>query len=136
MAQYGITYRCGHEDTVQIYGTNVHGEREKKAAWYGSIDCPACRAAKARQEHDGLPALEGTDRQVAWADDIRDEVLDEARNDRDGWADHGAAEEQIAAADRIIAWLKGQTSASWWIDHQYAIDAVNAAQQTLSKQEA
>ena len=93
MALYGITYRCGHEDTVQIYGTNVHGEREKKAAWYGSIGCPACRAAK-------------------------------------------ASEEQIAAADRIIAWLKGQTSASWWIDHQYAIDAVNAAQQALAKQEA
>ena len=136
MAQYGITYRCGHEDTVQIYGTNVHGEREKKAAWYGTIDCPACRAAKARQGHDGLPALEGTDRQVAWADDIREEVLEEARNDRDGWANHGAAEEQITAADRIIVWLEAQASASWWIDHQYAIDAVNAAQQTLAKQEA
>lgn len=136
MALYGITYRCGHDDMVQIYGTNVHGEREKKAAWYGTIDCPACRAAKARQEHDGLPALEGSDKQVAWADDIRDEVLDEARKDRDGWEDHGAAEEQLAAADRIIAWLKDQASASWWIDHKYAIDAVKAAQQALANKEA
>lgn len=136
MALYGITYRCGHEDMVQIYGTNVHGERKNKAAWYGTIDCPACRAAKARQEHDGLPALEGTDKQVAWADDIRDEVLDEAQKDRDGWAGHGATEEQLAAADRIIAWLKAQASASWWIDHQYAIDAVKAAQQALANKEA
>lgn len=136
MALYGITYRCGHEDMVQIYGTNVHGERRKKAAWYGTIDCPTCRAAKARQEHDGLPALEGTDKQVAWADDIRDEVLDEAQKDRDGWAGHGATEKQLAAADRIIAWLKDQASASWWIDHKYAIDAVKAAQQALARQEA
>lgn len=28
MAWYAITYKCGHEGREQIYGTNVHGERE------------------------------------------------------------------------------------------------------------
>ena len=31
MAQYNIHHTCGHEETVQIYGTNVHGERQRKA---------------------------------------------------------------------------------------------------------
>lgn len=42
MALAYITYKCGHSDNVQIYGTNVHGERDRKAAWYGTIDCPDC----------------------------------------------------------------------------------------------
>ena len=31
MAQYNIHHTCGHEETVQTYGTNVHGERTRKA---------------------------------------------------------------------------------------------------------
>ena len=137
MALYGITYRCGHEDMVQIYGTNVHGERKKKAAWYGTIDCPACRTAKARQEHDGLPALEGTDKQVAWADDIRGKYMPKYAQERQEWADHGATDEQLAKVDKVLAWLKGQTSAAWWIDNRFSSSMVlRAATKAVDGQEA
>ena len=143
MALCRITYRCGHTDTVEIKGINLFGRRKKKIARYGTTDCPACWAAKVRRELDGLPALEGSDEQVARAADIREKIVemlmrmeDEAQKDHDARDERRAAEEQTALAARRIAWLKAQASASWWIDHQYAIDAVKAAQQALANKEA
>ena len=143
MALCRITYRCGHTDTVEIKGINLFGRRKKKIARYRTIDCPSCWAAKVRWELDGLPALEGSDEQVFRAADIREKIVemlmrmeDEAQKDHDARDKHRATEEQTALAARRIAWLKAQASASWWIDHQYAIDAVKAAQQALANKEA
>lgn len=137
MAQYGITYRCGHTATIQIYGTNVHGERKKKAAWYGTVDCPACRAARARREHDGLPALKGSDRQVAWADDIRGKYMPKYTRERREWAEHGATAEQLAQVDKVLAWLKDQTSAAWWIDNGLSSStALRAAAKAVNGRDA
>ncbi|WP_416517018.1 hypothetical protein [Bifidobacterium asteroides] len=144
MALCGITYRCGHTDTVQIKGINWFGKRKKKIAWYGTIDCPACRLAKARQEHDGLPALEGSDEQVVRAADIREKMvvllkvlerLDEAQKEHDRRAGLGTTEEQKAFA-RTVAWIKAQASASWWIDHQDQSEVMLAAREALHEQEA
>lgn len=83
--KYEITYSCGHTEAVQIYGTNVHGEREKKAAWLAEHHvCSAClkadrEAAKAaaaeRAKANGM--TEGSDKQMAWAADI---IEDAARH--------------------------------------------------------
>lgn len=82
MAKYNITYSCGHTETVQIYGTNAHGEREKKAAWLAANHvCSAClkadrEAAKAaaaeRAKANGM--TEGCDKLLAWAADIIEEA--------------------------------------------------------------
>ena len=138
MALYEITYRCGHTDTVEIKGINWFGRRKKKIAWYGTIDCPACRLAKVRREHDGLPALEGSDdEQVVRAADIREKILERlvGLEDHDARDEHGATKEQTTLVARTISWLKAQTSASWWIDHQRFSDAIDAAMQALVKQE-
>ena len=139
MAQYDITYRCGHTDTVQIYGTNVHGERESKAAWYGTIDCPKCQAAntiKANKE-EGMADLEGSDKQIAWAESIRGKIMPQLDAERQGCADHGATAEQLAKIDTVLAWLRGQKSAAWWIDHRLSSHtALRAAGQAVNKQEA
>lgn len=51
MAWYDITYKCGHEGREQIYGTNVHGEREARAAWLSEHKlCPDCYKAEKRRE--------------------------------------------------------------------------------------
>ena len=141
MALCRITYRCGHTDTVEINGTNLFGRRKKKIARYGTINCPACRAAKVRRELDGLPALEGSDdEQVARAADIREkmmellEMLDETQEDHDGRAESGATEEGTELADRTSAWLKAQASASWWVDHQEPVHAILDAQEALRGQ--
>ena len=141
MALCRITYRCGHTDTVEINGTNLFGRRKKKIARYGTINCPACRAAKVRRELDGLPALEGSDdEQVARAADIREKMmemlmrLEEAHKKHDdGRAQRGTTKNQKAVAN-AIAWLKAQTSASWWIDHQRFSDALTAAMQAQVRQ--
>lgn len=139
MAQYEITYRCGHTDTVQIYGTNTHGERERKAASYGYRDCPACQAAKAGQANKdaGMADLEGSDKQIAWAEDIRGKFMPQLDAERQGCADHGATAEQLAKIDTVLAWLRGQKSAAWWIDHRLSSHtALRAAGQAVNKQEA
>jgi len=40
--KYTINHTCGHESEKQIYGTNAHGERERKVAYYESLPCPEC----------------------------------------------------------------------------------------------
>ena len=133
MALYDITYRCGHKDTVRIYGTNAHGEREKKAAWYGTIDCPDCKAAKTRQANKaaGMAELEGSDKQIAWAKDIRSECM----------AEYTLRQQEIAChwadADQLIAWLKHKTSARWWIIHNDSpLEALYAAEKALAGKKA
>ena len=140
MALCRITYRCGHTDTVEIKGINLFGRRKKKIARYRTIDCPACWAAKVRWELDGLPALEGSDEQVFRAADIREKIVemlmrmeDEAQKDHDARDEHGTAKNQKAVAS-AIAWLKAQTSASWWIDHQEPLRAIIAASDALPGQ--
>lgn len=81
--KYDVTYSCGHTGTVQIYGTNT--EREKKIAWYENYAvCPECYA-KGQQEEaaiaaqqakaDGLPALTGSEKQIRWAESIRQKKM-------------------------------------------------------------
>lgn len=56
MAKYEIEHTCGCVETVNICGTNVHGERERKAAWLASKPCYKCQrkmdeaAGKAKSE--------------------------------------------------------------------------------------
>lgn len=112
MAKYTITYKCGHTAEVQLYGK--YEDREKKIAWYKTIDCPECRAkeAAAKAQADGLAVLTGSSKQVSWASDIRAEKLADA--------------EKLATKvnknkdmfDGAINKMKGETSASWWIDRR------------------
>jgi len=134
MAKYEITYRCGHTRTVQIYGTNVHGERERKAAWYGTRLCPECYE-RSKAEYienlptydDGLPKLVGSPKQVKWAQDIRahrfaevDELLANAAEAYVKTPD--ATEEQIEnyvnSVRKITGVFFGETSARYWIDNR------------------
>jgi len=79
MAKYAVTYKCGHAGAVDIVGTNVNGERERKAAWYAQQLCPECykaaKAAEAEKANEGYPELRGSDKQVAWANQIRANMI-------------------------------------------------------------
>lgn len=112
MAKYTITYRCGHTAEVQLYGK--YEDREKKIAYYKTIDCPECRAkAAAKDAQDkGYAELTGSAKQVSWANDIRTKMM--------------ASAEALAAKvtrnremfDKAIETMKNETSASWWIDRR------------------
>ncbi len=81
MAWNNVTYACGHVCQEQLYG------KIKKRDWYIEKalerDCPTCwkkkqtEAAKKEAEKEGLPKLEGTEKQIAWAETIRIKMLDE-----------------------------------------------------------
>lgn len=81
MAQYNIRHTCGHEETVQIYGTNVHGERTRKAEWLKaewleSKPCRDCERKAMRDENlTGAAELTGSDKQVNWANDLRAKAI-------------------------------------------------------------
>lgn len=142
MAQYTITHACGHEHTHQLYGKTAG--RERKEQWLASGVCPACykaeqeakrqaanEAAQAANASAGLPALEGTPKQIAWAETIRAgyaEQIDQikARLEAAGGLDKlrtqspaekvAAFERQLASMDALLA----KVSAAWWIDHRQA----------------
>ena len=85
MKYYG-TYACGHEGVVEIYGPSKDREWKKENEF--SRPCPECRERARQQERDiankkaaeaatemGLPKLTGTEKQVAWATTIRNDLI-------------------------------------------------------------
>lgn len=128
MSWYTIKHSCGHEERVQIYGTNVHGERDKKAAWMASRPCSEC-LLKAEEERLGISSeLKGSEKQVAWARKIRAKMVGEvaalcaqadANLDKGGDPRYEAIRPCWAALrDDALSDLRGQESAAWYIDHK------------------
>ena len=81
------TFSCGHDGSVEVYGSSK--QREHDAAYRFSKVCPECaarerdarnarNAEKARQL--GFPDLIGTEKQVGWANTIRMEAIDKLEN--------------------------------------------------------
>lgn len=87
MAKYQITYSCGHEGEIQLFGKM--SERDRKIAWLEREGlCPECYKAKKAAEREeaakkaqsaakdmGLPCLSGSEKQIAWAETIRKDAL-------------------------------------------------------------
>lgn len=125
MAQYNIHHTCGHEETVQIYGTNVHGERQRKAEWLESKPCRDCERKAMRDENlAGAAELEGSEKQVSWANDLRAKAIGDikaklAKIDTQyiaapqDWKDA-----QRKAGEAIITAMLAETSAKTIIDNR------------------
>jgi hypothetical protein len=104
MAWYYPKHTCGHEgDRIQLYGK--HENRERILEGIERHECPDCRRKEADKtaEATGLPLLKGSDKQVAWASDIR------VRASR--------------LCDKFET-IKLETSAKWWIDHRTEVKGV------------
>lgn len=136
MAKYTVTYVCGHEDTIQLYGP--HKDREWRLAREEEKLCPDCyqkqleeerkkqneEAAKANQEA-GLPPLEGTEKQIAWAETIRKQIIESVEKNIFGRMDSEKIKEHPETYERFsksFESLKRHTDASWWIDNRNATD--------------
>ena len=125
MAKYQVTYACGHTDTIQLYGKEA--DREKRLAYLATIDCPDCyhnkqlQAAKAQTA--GLPDLQGSDKQINWATQIRAEVyaaLDKYSKLIE--ADQTAREQGKIVARKMFADFRAamtaHTDCRFWIDNR------------------
>ena len=139
MSKYTITMACGHEEVHNIVGTNVHGEREKKAAWLATRLCYECYK---KAQKDAAPAvpdvgyapLEGSEKQIAWAEDIRAKV---APLIADGQEKANAASHRnpavAVAMNAVLQELREQPSAKWWIEHRDIIDFAWMSKQAKEK---
>lgn len=132
MALYRITRRCGHDDEVQLYGTNARGQRDMQAEQEAQRLCRPCldkERATVASEHAaraadlGLPELTGSPKQVVWAETLRAGALTEVdawKAEVDAWvAEHpDAADEAATLGAAVDAAVRNHTDAKWWIDYR------------------
>jgi hypothetical protein len=146
MAKYNVTYQCGHEGVVELYGK--HTARESKLAWMSeNMVCPECYAAqrdaaraketaKAEKVADsnGWPKLTGSPKQIAWAETLRakklgDPFVDAIKNPEKQKAAIAALpadknkEAFTKAVEKIVSLIteaEKETSAKFFIDYQKA----------------
>lgn len=109
MAWYYENYSCGHEGRINIIGPTK--DRQWKAdRHFDNNLCEECKKEKIKQENENskqksleleLPELEGTEKQVDWANTIRLEILD-----------------KIKDSDVYDFIAMNETKASFWIDNR------------------
>lgn len=116
MAKYTVKHTCGHEQEYQLFGKN--SDRERRLEWLATQDCPECRrAAEAKKNAEAIEGtpfaeientvLEGTERQVAWAQSIRRKFLAKLT---------GEKAIKPAAMPAIIKFFAQKTAAKFWIE--------------------
>lgn len=129
MAWNTLTYACSHTTREQLYGPMAQRERTIERA----LDrlCPDCYAAKLAAERAaesaaaaeaaktaGLPALTGSEKQIAWAEAIRAKqaaglaAIDQALAN----APAAANADAVRIGREIIAATIARTAAKDWID--------------------
>jgi len=120
--EYVNCAECNEEYRVQMYGKIK--QREWKVENWNGI-CDDCKeqlrqqelkdAQAAAQEID-LPALEGSEKQIAWAEKIRIQLVEKFNETAKKAADGGAANlnKAIEAFEKACE----NPSASWWIDYR------------------
>jgi hypothetical protein len=126
MAKCNVTHACGHTSEHNLFGP--YKERDRRAQWLAGQDCPTCEAerreaakraanAAATQaaQEAGLPELLGSEKQIAWAESIRLKALGEAQEAIEKNANTPERRAQVAP---LMAQLKGENSAAWWIDNR------------------
>lgn len=117
MAWETINHKCGHTQRVQLYGPGV--DRESKKEWMETKDCPDCwreQKEKDRKEENerasalaseiGFTPLSGSDKQVAWANTIRQKTYE----------DFAAANQTNAT--KFVPLINAEKLARWWIDNR------------------
>jgi hypothetical protein len=146
MAWYYGTYGCGHEGRVNIIGKVK--DRQWKADREFEKLCPECwekekqrrfeeenRRAATEAAEMGLPELTGTEKQVAWANTLRQKWIEKAEE----YIEHEKQileylkkqypdkKDKAAEGERLIGILRdaidrillAQTEARYWIDTRY-----------------
>lgn len=126
---YTATYKCGHEGEVFLRGTP--SKNRETLEWLRTKICPKCsraeeyaieseQAAKEAKEK-GLPELEGSEKQIKWAESLRRKALTSPINnfDRKLLKSKNQKIKMIAqVCARAREKLETETSSRWWIDHR------------------
>ncbi len=151
MAKINIIHTCGHSETHNLFGPGK--ERDHKIEWLKSTLCTDCykaeqqakreaenAAAAAANTEAGLPALIGTEKQIAWAETIRAKAITQIEEILTATDANRAnlSADQASELDRLhgdFRAIRQQASAAWWIDRrdyygkQYLREAYDARQE-------
>ncbi len=137
-----IRHACDHTILYPFYGDDDY-VWEERAAQLAAQHCRVCQAEEQAEEQRrksqqaryhakerGLPPLEGSERQVSWAETIRLNAFG-AIDKVNAWVEqvNAQAEEEDPdhwhsvrqGIDKACAWLEEQVEAKWWIDHRHGI---------------
>lgn len=120
---------CGEKFEVRVYKYNSREARSFEAWAVENItECRDCEKKRLAAEHEaenakaaeaskeaGWPALTGTEKQIAWAETCRTNLI-------------GLIEKRYDDDDEVVQYVKNgiieilltKTTASWWIDHRNA----------------
>ena len=107
MAKYQIKHACGHWETVELFGKRA--DREWNIERLEGRLCDECYNAQRKEKADArnaelaLPGLLGSEKQVAWANDLREKLVTQMTNLRKLNAD---ADEDPQDPDRKTNFLK------------------------------
>jgi hypothetical protein len=116
MARYTIHYACNHECSVHLIGPAR--SRESRIASLERGECFECykqhstEVAKEQAEELELPALVGTEKQVAWAETLRIQQLTAIESEAEHLKDHKDYRHVLMAVEQI----SNETSAKQWIE--------------------
>lgn len=141
MSQYTIDFSCNHTEVRNIVGKEK--DRQGKADWMARGVCSDCykaeKAAERQQEQSAqmataaqftLTDLEGSEKQIAWAEKIRAKMIAEIENLKTKLADRA---ELIDNLDKIevaafnlnlvvlaeaISAIGSKTKSTWFIDNR------------------
>jgi hypothetical protein len=107
MAYYNVNYSCGHEERKQFFGT----DREKQIEREAKGICSECYQ---KQIEADLPALTGSEKQVAWATTIRVNFINTMKD----LATKNFKSPVLTVEEVVNEFIKNHTTASYFIDNR------------------
>lgn len=135
MAKYDITYSCGHSGEINIAGPVKL--RQGRADWEAAKVCTDCYRAEQRRKGEavaaeqsaaGLPELQGSDKQIAWAATIRaaavagleaiEQQIADLVTEAGGEVNLLELAPTVAATRAAIERVRRNPSAKFWIDNR------------------
>lgn len=134
MAKYEITHACGCKKTYQIIGP--YKKRDSKVAWLESKKCVDCERAERNAKNAekvadlDLPALSGvSEKQIAYATDVRAEVLADIRKREEilvaqiveAFEDCSEACARRALREELEYLVANATEARGWLDNRQRV---------------
>lgn len=125
-----VLHTCGHEGKHAVGDNEL--ERRQREEWLRKQPCQACwrasqqRDASAQGSALGLPPLEGTADDIAWAEVLRAKAIAHNKNYHDQllaenpFADDPALHDAVVTAARgALSQLCAECHAKWWIENRF-----------------
>ncbi|TXH54605.1 MAG: hypothetical protein E6Q97_10540 [Desulfurellales bacterium] len=127
-----IQRSCGHESEEQLLGPDK--DRKRKKEWFEKTPCCVCWKAAREQaaEKNGLPTLTGSEKQIKWAFNIREEFHSNI-SEKIGAINNPAHSERVAAILLALEEMLQEASAKFWIENRNGLKEILFAKTGAAK---